>query len=107
MENGEVRRHISPAEIASEEPGVPTPHQAPQARLPVLGREVPKTSGFKSQWELWLSKTKGFWAPRYSSSKICMDLFGLPCSEEASLLPSTASVLVKQLKGHQGHTGRK
>ena len=44
-----------------KERGVPDPHQNPKPRVPVLGREVPLTSGCKRQPEkkkVKLSKTK-------------------------------------------------
>ena len=44
--------------------GIPAPHQAPQPRVPVTGKEVLKTSGCENQQGLRLSETGGFWSPR-------------------------------------------
>lgn len=52
------------AEVPPEERGVLAPHQGPQPRVPVLGREVPITSGYKNQQELTLSETQGYRSPR-------------------------------------------
>ena len=37
--------------LRSEE-GVPAPHQGPQLRVPVLGSQVPTTSGCENHWGL-------------------------------------------------------
>ena len=37
--------------LRSEE-GVPAPHQGPQPRVPVLGSQVPTTSGCENHWGL-------------------------------------------------------
>ena len=41
------------------------PHTRPltQPRIPVLGREVPITSGCENQWGLWLSEIKAVGIP--------------------------------------------
>ena len=74
MQNGLVLHHvwwlkigrdILAAEVTPEEQGVPAPHQVPQARVPMMGREVPINSCCENQWGLRLSETEGFWSPSF------------------------------------------
>ena len=65
-----------------EEPGVPVPHQVPHPRAPVLGREVPITSGCKNQRGLWLSEMEGNCIPsQFLTKGPHMDLLRLTPSE--------------------------
>ena len=53
------------SEGISQEQGVPAPHQDPQPRVPVPGREVPTTSGWgkKKKKKRW-SRERNFWSPK-------------------------------------------
>ena len=51
-------------EFPLKEHRIPAQHQAPKPRVPVLGREVPITSGCENQWELRLSEMEGCWSCR-------------------------------------------
>lgn len=53
-----IRRDISVVEVPLWEVTGPSPHQAPQARVPVTGREVPLTSGCENQLRLWLRRER-------------------------------------------------
>ena len=70
------------AEFPPKEQGIPDPHQAPQPRVPVPGREVPMTSGCKTQQESRLRDMEDFWSPRKFLLKgLHTDLLGLAPSE--------------------------
>lgn len=54
----QIRKDISAAGVQMYERGIPAPQQAPQPRVPVLGREVPIIYGWENQGGLWLSETR-------------------------------------------------
>ena len=69
-------------EVAPEEQGVPAPYQAPQARVPVLGRKVPIISGCENQQKLKLNRTEGSLSPRqFLLKSLHKELLGLTLSE--------------------------
>ena len=61
-----IGRDILATEFFLEERGVPVPHQDPQPRVPVPGREGPITSGCENQKGLWMSEIEAFGDPGIS-----------------------------------------
>ena len=77
-----IGRDISTAEVLPKGARVSAPHQDPQPRVSVPGKEVSITSGCKNQWGLWLIEMEGLWDPRQFLLKgLHTDLLRLPPSK--------------------------
>ena len=57
-----IRRDISTAGVPPEEQGIPAPHQAPQSRTLLPGREVPIASDCKTS-RIWLREREATRVP--------------------------------------------
>lgn len=64
--------------VPPEEQGIPAPHQAPQARVPVPGSEVFTNFGCENQQRRWLSEMRVAGVPGVSLKG---PVHGLTCQE--------------------------